>query len=84
MTITNNTSSDIAFEIDVDSPLKGQVANVVVAANSTCDCTPVKGLMLAMDSNFQAQITAGNITLSYAAADITWGAAVLAYFSQAL
>ena len=84
MTITNNTSSDIAFEIDVDSPLKGQVANVVVSASSTYSCSVEKGFQLAKNAAFQAQITAGNITLAYTAADLAWGTAVLAYLGGTL
>ena len=84
MTITNNTSSDLVFEIDVNEAVKGQVANVVVSANSTFTCSVEKGFQLAKNTAFQAQITAGNITLAYTAADNAWGAAVLAYLGGTL
>jgi len=79
MTIVNNTAHNYAFEIDVDSPLKGQVSRLVISANSSATAGPGTVLLLVLDNNFQAAIAAGDITLQYAASDITWLNNVISY-----
>lgn len=84
MTIVNNTAHDMVFEIDVDSPLKGQVSRLVVAANSSASISAGALLLLVLDSNFQAAIAAGSITLHYTAVDTTWLNNVMQYLSGSL
>lgn len=73
MTITNTTSQDIAFEIDVNkSPWKGIQSRLIVTANSVATVGVEHILVLVQDLGFQAQKTAGNITIAYAAADTTF------------
>jgi len=84
MTIVNNTATDAVFEIDVNSPLKGQVSRLVVPASSSATASAEEVLILVLDTNFQAAIAAGTVTLVYGAADVTWLAAVTAYLSRTL
>jgi len=73
MTITNTTTSDITFELDVNkTPVKGMQSRLTIAALSTGNVEVEHVLALVQDAGFQAQKTAGNITIAYAAADTTY------------
>ena len=73
MTITNNTAQDITFELDVNkNPLKGMQSRITVRAGQTSTIDVEHVLMLVQDKGFQAQKTAGNIAIAYAAADTTF------------
>lgn len=73
MTITNTTAQDITFELDVNkNPLKGMQSRLTVRAGLTANVEVEHIWMLVQDQGFQAQKTAGNITIAYAAADTTF------------
>ncbi len=73
MIITNNTAIDITFELDVNkNPLKGMQSRLTIAANSQGSVEVEHVLLLVQDAGFQAQKTAGSISITYAAADITF------------
>lgn len=73
MIITNNTTADITFEIDVNkNPMKGMQSRLTVRPGYPATVEVEHVLVLVMDEGFQAQKTAGNISITYAAADITF------------
>lgn len=82
MTITNNTTSDITFELDVNkNPLKGMQSRLTVRAGQVATVDVEHVWMLVQDQGFQAQVAAGNIDIAYAAADTTFLANILGFLN---
>lgn len=70
MTITNTTTEDITFELDVNkTPVKGMQSRLTIAAGTIGNVEVEHVLALVQDAGFQAQKAAGSITIQYAAAD---------------
>lgn len=73
MVITNNLTTDITFELDVNkSPLKGMQSRITVRPGFPATVGVEHVLLLVMDLGFQAQKAAGNIAITYAAVDTTY------------
>jgi len=73
MVITNNLTTDITFELDVNkNPLKGMQSRLTVRPGFPATVDVEHVLQLVMDQGFQAQYAAGNISITYAAADTTF------------
>jgi len=85
MTLTNTTSQDITFELDVNkNPLKGMQSRVTIGANSTGSVDVEHVFFLVLDKGFQAQVAAGNVTITYATADTTYLTAISNFLSGTL
>jgi len=82
MIITNNTAQDITFELDVNkNPLKGMQSRLTVRPGYPATVDVEHIWMLVQDQGFQAQVAAGNIDITYAAADTTYLANILSFLN---
>jgi len=69
MTITNNGTQDLAFEVDIGKLVKF-VSSLVIRGGQTVTVSIEQVLpMVLFDSTFQTAVTGGTITLGYTAAD---------------
>lgn len=85
MVITNNTQQDITCELDVNkNPMKGMQSRLTIRPGYPATVDVEHVFVLVLDQGFQAQVAAGNLTLTYAAADTTYLTAILSFLNGTL
>ena len=72
MQITNNGTASIAFEVDINKPVKF-VSKLIIQGGTTVTVSIEEIIPLVLfDTAFQTAVTGGTITLAYTAADTTY------------